>query len=375
MHLLIISSTFPSCPEDHIAAPFILPLLDDLAAAGHRVTVLTHRKDGGAAWSPPGARVVRFDAGRVPGRVGEARLLRFGDVAFLLRVLGGGLRAALAVAREDRPDAALALWFAPAGIWAAALRRAHGVPYAVWALGSDVRRIGALPGGAFLLRRIAAHAGRIYADSPGLVRRLGECGVAAAFLSSARRLPAPRPGGAPPCDVAFVGRLAEVKGADVFSAAVERISARRSVSAAMAGDGPLRERIAASPAARGGALRLLGPLDPSGVSSLLASCRCLAVPSRAESIPLVLGEAVAAGRTVVVSDVGDMGDLVRTHRLGRVVPPGDASALADAIESVLDGGDVSDPGGRAALLRLLDPAVARARLVRDLSLLASSSVP
>jgi glycosyltransferase involved in cell wall biosynthesis len=49
----------------------------------------------------------------------------------------------------------------------------------------------------------------------------------------------------------------------------------------------------------------------------------------------VLHQALAHGRPVVVSEVGALGESVRTWRVGAVVPPGDAKALAGAITRML----------------------------------------
>lgn len=55
--------------------------------------------------------------------------------------------------------------------------------------------------------------------------------------------------------------------------------------------------------------------------------------SRGEAMPLVIGEAMASGVPCVVTDVGDSARLVGTT--GRVVPAGDAEALAGAVCSML----------------------------------------
>ncbi|MGH1478566.1 MAG: glycosyltransferase family 4 protein [Geminicoccales bacterium] len=48
----------------------------------------------------------------------------------------------------------------------------------------------------------------------------------------------------------------------------------------------------------------------------------------------ILAMAAAFGRAVLVTDVGELGEIVRTTEMGLIVPPGDASALADAIRRV-----------------------------------------
>jgi glycosyltransferase involved in cell wall biosynthesis len=53
--------------------------------------------------------------------------------------------------------------------------------------------------------------------------------------------------------------------------------------------------------------------------------------SHNEGLPLALIEAIAAGCYVVASRVGGVSELVPDPEVGITVPPGDASALADAI--------------------------------------------
>jgi glycosyltransferase involved in cell wall biosynthesis len=58
--------------------------------------------------------------------------------------------------------------------------------------------------------------------------------------------------------------------------------------------------------------------------------------SRSEAFPIVVGEAMACGTPCVVTDVGDSALIV--ENTGRVVPPGDPSALAEAWRSLIEAG-------------------------------------
>ncbi len=88
----------------------------------------------------------------------------------------------------------------------------------------------------------------------------------------------------------------------------------------------------------------VGALPHDEVLSLFRSARTVVVPSVwSDPCPTVVLEAMAAGRPVVAAASGGIVDMVVDGVTGVLVPPGDAAALAGAIDSVL-----SDPDrGRA----------------------------
>ena len=59
----------------------------------------------------------------------------------------------------------------------------------------------------------------------------------------------------------------------------------------------------------------------------------MVVPSRAESMPYIVLETVAAGLPIIATRVGGIPEILGSEDL---VEPGDAGALADAIRRVLD---------------------------------------
>ena len=121
-----------------------------------------------------------------------------------------------------------------------------------------------------------------------------------------------------PPHVLFVGRLSPEKGIHEF---LERDGGHA------AGDRRRRTRAGA----RGGRLR------PAGRSSARYYERAavVCVPSRREGYGVVAREAMAYGRPVVATAVGGLVDAVRGWRHRRLVPPGDAAALREAIEGLL----------------------------------------
>jgi glycogen(starch) synthase len=80
----------------------------------------------------------------------------------------------------------------------------------------------------------------------------------------------------------------------------------------------------------------LGALPHDEVLPLFRSARAVIVPSIVgDACPTVVLEAMAAGRPVIASAVGGIVDMVVDGVTGLLVAPGDVSALAQAISSVL----------------------------------------
>ncbi|HLQ23811.1 MAG TPA: glycosyltransferase, partial [Gemmatimonadales bacterium] len=74
----------------------------------------------------------------------------------------------------------------------------------------------------------------------------------------------------------------------------------------------------------------------SDVANLLAAADVFVLPSLSEGLPLALLEAMLAGRPIVASDVGEIRSVLANGYAGRLVPPGDAAALAGAVGELLD---------------------------------------
>ncbi|MGH6770829.1 MAG: glycosyltransferase family 4 protein [Xanthobacteraceae bacterium] len=148
-------------------------------------------------------------------------------------------------------------------------------------------------------------------------------------------------------DLVFVGELRALKGVDVLIAALAQLAQRgRRVTATIAGDGPDRAAFEREVSRQGmeAAVRFIGAKPARGAFAL---GRILVVPSRAESLPYVVLEAAAAGLPVIASNVGGIPEIFGPDA-DALVPPGDATALADAIAGALQ-----DRGGRhSAALRL-----------------------
>jgi glycosyltransferase involved in cell wall biosynthesis len=97
-----------------------------------------------------------------------------------------------------------------------------------------------------------------------------------------------------------------------------------------------------------------GPVDEYTMTALLIKCHTLIIPSRVESIPVVLSDALQVGCDVIVSNVGDMGPLVRSYQAGIVVDELSPEAFKDAILSQLKRKKDEFQEGRRKLYALFD---------------------
>jgi len=243
-----------------------------------------------------------------------------------------------------------------AAIASAAARIAH-VPYVVVAHGTDVRSLEqpsligrmcrtAVQGAdarvavsGVLAERLRAAVGLPH-DAPVDVVHMGI--DTAVFLPN---LDARSSLGVPEAErvVLFAGKLVPVKGVDIllraFAALREAGDADRLV---IVGDGPLAGALRDEARSLGceGDVRFAGQVTQPELARWMAAADVFVLPSHDEGRGLVLLEAMACGTPCVASQVGGIPETLPAE-CGRLVPPGDAGALADAIREVFDTGTAS----------------------------------
>jgi glycosyltransferase involved in cell wall biosynthesis len=145
--------------------------------------------------------------------------------------------------------------------------------------------------------------------------------------------------------IGCVGRLSPEKGHAVLLRAFRKVISRHPLARlALIGDGEERERLQhlAAELRIGNLVRFLGLR--ADVPEVLAACDLFTLPSIQEGFPMVILEALAAGKAVIASEVGAIPDVIRHGATGMLVPPGDADALADALCLLIE-----DEGARQRL--------------------------
>jgi glycosyltransferase involved in cell wall biosynthesis len=85
-----------------------------------------------------------------------------------------------------------------------------------------------------------------------------------------------------------------------------------------------------------GAVRFIGRVEPRDMPPLLDEADIFLNSSIVDNQPLSVLEAFAAGLPVVTTPTGDIANMVRDDETGRVVPPGNPAAMANAAISLLE---------------------------------------
>jgi glycosyltransferase involved in cell wall biosynthesis len=130
-------------------------------------------------------------------------------------------------------------------------------------------------------------------------------------------------------DFLFIGTMRDLKGPDVFIEALAALASRTGTAptAVMVGSGDEKPRYEKMVAEH----RL--PVvfrDPMPARQAFALARSVVVPSRAESMPYIVLEAIAAGIPLIATRVGGIPEIFGSES-GRLVPSGDVERLANAM--------------------------------------------
>lgn len=153
----------------------------------------------------------------------------------------------------------------------------------------------------------------------------------------------------------FVGRLAAVKGVAVLLRAVaDLVADHPDLRLTLIGDGTERAGLEAltRDLGLGGVVTFAGPKTQDQVAEALATADLFVLPSFAEGVPVVLMEAMASSLPVVSTRIAGIPELVEDRVSGRLVPPGNQAALAEAIAALLAGGDDARAMGRAGRAKI-----------------------
>jgi glycosyltransferase involved in cell wall biosynthesis len=144
--------------------------------------------------------------------------------------------------------------------------------------------------------------------------------------------------------------MAGVKGVPILIEAIAQLAEKYpDLTLRLVGDGPDRTELEAEVAKRGLQNRIvfLGYRSQTEVAEELARTDVFVLPSFAEGVPVVLMEAMASQVPVLTTRIAGVPELVEDGVSGQLVPPGDVSAFADALDTLLSDGGLRQRYGAA----------------------------
>lgn len=309
---------------------------------------------------PPSARL-RIERAPVSG---PATVRRLGYLAFAIGRSMGRTRADILMTRDL--GVASAILRLPRAMRPPLVYESHGYAPDVAAALPDLVATATRPTPA-KIQRLAKREAQVWQLADGYVtitsalreeleRRYGARGRIAIVpdgVRASRRPPQPRK--EPSRRVAaYAGHLYAWKGVDVLLEALALMPDVRGliVGGHRAEPDLARTTSLADRLGLAGRVTFTGLVEPALVADLLSRADVLILPNTASAIstrftsPLKLFEYMAAGRPIVASDLPSIREILRDGENALLVEPGNASALAAAVQRVL-----ADPELAAALAR------------------------
>jgi glycosyltransferase involved in cell wall biosynthesis len=150
-----------------------------------------------------------------------------------------------------------------------------------------------------------------------------------------------------PVSIGLVGRLVEEKGGDCFlRAAAALLPQFPRTRFMLIGEGPERSTLESLAQKLGinGHVIFTGHLND--MPTLYASLDICVLPSLKEGMPMTILEAMAAGKPVVCTAVGEIPNVVNTGMEGILIRPGSVAELSNALAQLLGDADLRERMGK-----------------------------
>jgi len=366
MKILIATTNFPRWQGD-FRVPFIYEAAKAIQAKGNQVRVVTMHNPGSQEHEiMEGLEVFRVrylsedkeklqqDAAGIPAAWERGLKSRLPLIPFFLAYTKAVGKHAAGC------DIIHANW-SLSGLAALLSRSRHKLPYVVTVQGSDVFKTLDKPGIRQMVGLALRKAGKVIALSRALKTAAMKFGIKDEHVvvipngvnisqfpyasADEKKL-----------QVLFVGSLIERKGPATLLQAMRLVhQALPGARLVMVGEGDERARLEQTIAANEMAdyVRLVGTQTQSAVAEFMRESRLFVLPSIEEGQGVVLMEALASGTPCVGTRVGGIPDVI-TEDVGRLVEPGDAPALAEAIRAYLTDTDLWQKASTAGRQRVLE---------------------
>lgn len=348
MKMLLLTSSFPRFGR--ISGVFIPDTIRILNNQGVDIHVLTQNCDFHETYDEvlwPGCQVTYFGwhGGDTP-LVSLFKNRGLHGLTLALQYFLHGFKTGRSICSKWKPDILFAEWLIPAGFLARLLSFATHTPYCCRALGSDVYIAAENAILRPVIKNVAKNSSLLFADGFDLCARTSALsgGKSCHFAATARYPENKKSDFSFPDDsnrftFCCIGRLHPVKGQDILIKACDILRQKGiAFRCYLVGSGEELDnlkRLIESFSLQNDVI-LTGQLEDGDVTYLLQKVDSIVIPSRSESIPMIMLEAVTAKKPLIVTSVGDMGFLAQKYKLGYIIPSEDYDKLAKALVSMSD---------------------------------------
>ncbi len=351
MELLFVTTSFPRYPGDH-AGNFVLKLAQHLSRTfSVRVLVPDFPGSRESFTDIPVSRFTYFRPVRYQSlayRMGIAENIRKNPFLSLqipgfLAAMYGGLKRHI-----TRETMIISHWLLPCSWISGEIREQTGARHIAIGHGGDVYLLSRLPFGTYLANRIIARCDALIVVARYMMEKLLTLAWNRPALESKMHvIPMGCDPFAPHLDrpfrhsgmikLLFIGRLIALKGVRNLLQALVRMPA---IELHIAGDGPESGKLREFAATHHLNVIFHGWVSGSPKEKLFRDCDLAVFPSlqtqngRMEGVPVSILESLAAGIPVIATTTGGIPDVIRSGENGWLIPPGDVSALTDAIRTL-----------------------------------------
>lgn len=265
------------------------------------------------------------------------------DIIKTFNLFMKGKQSIMSILKTEKVDFCIAFWAIPSGIIAYEICKKLKIPYAIWALGSDIYIYNKYPIIGNLIFKSIINSSLVFADGLNLVKEVRKISnKKCVFLPSVTDFKIKNTAKLlvdnKKTNFVFLGRMERVKGPDILFSSLLRLQKNANFHTYFIGSGSLLNELKVRSTKHNldKKITFLGNINSKDIIySYLRKCDYLVVPSRSDSIPLVLSEGAKAGIPFIVSDVGDMSYFIKKYNIGYTFLNGSIDRLSELLEMVI----------------------------------------
>jgi glycosyltransferase involved in cell wall biosynthesis len=335
LNLLIISSTFPTSDTDPLGG-FVLDFCLKLSES-HNVTVLTQKRTEDYTIDKR-INLITFPWSGDKQPLSDLKFYNPFHLLHILSLFRNARKALKNIATREKIDRCFALWAIPSGIPSRYLFQRNKIPYDIWCLGSDIWKHKENLFTSSLLHKILTDAQQVYGDGFKFCDEIAAfSGRDCKFMPSSRVIPK--------IEVSeevetrkifvFIGRYHLNKGPDVLMKAISKLPEEVMQGSVFRfyGLGNMKtELLEMAEEAKLKNVEIHGVVDKNDIYGVIAGAHFVIIPSRIDSIPVILSDTLQCETPIIGADVGDLGDVIQKYKIGNIFTKENSDELSRKIE-------------------------------------------